>query len=347
MYNDSRIGDRVYPKGDLNMKLFAFSVRPYDELPCFLKLQKELGFEFDYTSDYPTLENLSLAAGYDAVSIITNPTSAEMLDKYAEMGVKCISTRSIGYDHIDVARAKELGIRVGHVVYSPETVADYTIMLMLMACRKAVKVLKGAERADYDLEGKMGREISQCTIGIVGTGKIGATVARHLSGFGCKLLAYDPYENDSLRSLVEYTDLERLYRESDIVTLHVPGMASNYHMIDDEAIDKMKDGAILINAARGTLVDTAALLAGIRSGKLSFACVDTFESEIGMCYKDLSGTELNRPDFDALVAEENIILSPHMAFYTDCAVGDMVGNSVRGLMAMADGKETFLEVDYK
>lgn len=326
------------------MKLFAFSVRPYDELPYFLKLKEEIGFDFDYTSEYPTPENIEKAKGYDCVSIITNPTDKELLDLYYKNGVRFISTRSIGYDHIDRVYAKKIGIRCAHVVYEPEGVADYAIMLMLMACRKAKRVLTGAARADYDLEGKIGRELSACTVGIVGTGRIGATVAKHLQGFGCKLIAYDPYENPALKGIVEYMTFDDLIAKSDIVTLHIPGMDSNYHMFNDETFARMKKGSILINAARGTLVDSKALIRAIRSGNLSSAAIDTFEDEIGMCYKDLSGTELNRPDFDALVAEPDIIFSPHMAFYTETDVFSMVRNSVLGLKAMSEGESTPLEV---
>lgn len=326
------------------MKLFAFSVRPYDELPYFLKLEEALGFEFAYTTEYPTLENLSKCKGYDCVSIITNPTDAAMLDKYRELGIRCISTRSIGYDHIDYLYAKQIGIKVAHVTYQPESVADYSIMLMLMLCRKAKKVLTGAMRADYDLEGKIGKDLRDQVVGIVGTGRIGATVAKHLQGFGCRIIASDVYRNPSLEGIVDYCDTETLFRTADIISLHIPGLPENYHMINKHTISTMKDGVMIVNAARGTLIDTDDLIEAVRSGKVAGAALDTFEHEIGMCYVDLSGQRLDKPDFYALNAEENIILSPHMAFYSENDVFDMVRNSVLGLQAMYNGESTPFEV---
>ena len=146
------------------MKIFAYSVRPYDELPAFEALQKQLGFEFAWTEEYPSPENVHLAEGADGVSIITNPTPASMLDLYRGAGVRFLSTRSIGYDHIDVAYARKLGMRVSHVTYSPNSVANYTIMLMLMACRKIGTIVESGKRQDFSLLGKMGRPATPRTL---------------------------------------------------------------------------------------------------------------------------------------------------------------------------------------
>ena len=329
------------------MKIFAYSVRPYDELPAFESLQKQLDFEFAWTEDYPSPENVHLAEGADGVSIITNPTPASMLDLYRSAGVRFLSTRSIGYDHIDVAHARELGIRVSHVTYSPNSVANYTIMLMLMACRKIGSIVESGKRQDFSLFGKMGRELSLSTVGVVGTGKIGETVIRHLAGFGCRILAYDLYPKDSLAGLCEYTDLDTLYGSSDIITVHVPGSAHTRHMFDAEAFARMKPGVIFVNCARGMLADTAALVDAVNSGRVSCAMLDTFEAETGLYYRNFEGTDLNNTEWDLLQATPNILLAPHMAFYTEQAVADMVANSVRGLLAFGEGRETPLEVDYE
>ncbi|MBR6206380.1 MAG: lactate dehydrogenase [Oscillospiraceae bacterium] len=329
------------------MKIFAYSMRPYDELPAFEALQKQLGFEFAWTEEYPSPENVHLAEGADGVSIITNPTPASMLDLYRSAGVRFLSTRSIGYDHIDVAHARKLGMRVSHVTYSPNSVANYTIMLMLMACRKIGTIVESGKRQDFSLLGKMGRELSLSTVGVIGTGRIGETVIRHLAGFGCRILAYDLYPKTSLEGLCEYADLDTLYGACDIITVHVPGSAHTRHMFDAEAFAKMKPGAIFINCARGMLVDTAALLDAADSGRIAYAMLDTFEAETGMYYHNFEGRDLDNPEWAALQAAPNILLAPHMAFYTEQAVADMVANSVRGLLAFGEGKETPLEVDYE
>lgn len=317
------------------MKIFFFALREYDELQFVEQYSKLYDFTYDYTPDYPTLENAELAKGYDALSIITNPMYPEILDKFYSLGIRAISTRSIGYDHIDLEYAGKIGMKISHVTYSPNSVANYTIMLMLMACRKEPFILSQAAGQNFALQGKMGREISLSTVGIIGTGKIGETVARHLSGFGCKMLAYDLYPKDSLRDIVEYVNLDTLYAESDIITLHAPGLPENHHMIDGKAMEKMKDGVILINAARGSLIDTEALICGLESKKIGAAALDTFENETGLYYLNKEQEIMKNRDRAILNSFPNVILSPHMAFYTEQAVSDMVGNSIRGLLNFA------------
>ncbi len=328
------------------MKIFVYAMREYDELPYFIQFQKDLNFEFDYTTEYPSMDNIELAKGYDGISIITNPMYPEIMDKLKSLGVKYISTRSIGYDHIDTAYAKKIGLKVTHVTYSPNSVANYTIMMMLMACRKVNYIMEKSRLRDFSLEGKIGRELSTSTVGVIGTGNIGATLIRHLSSFGCRILAYDIYPDDSLKEYANYTDLDTIYRESDIITLHVPGMQSNYHMINSESMHKMKDGVILVNAARGTLIDTEALIQNLESGKIGFAALDTFENEKGLYYLNFERENLSNRDFATLSSMQNVMLSPHMAFYTDQAVSDMVGNSIKGLLLLETADDNPFEVRY-
>lgn len=326
------------------MKLFAFAMREFDELKYFEECRDRYGITFDYTTEYPNKDNISLAEGYEAVSIITNPVDEEMLGLFSKMGVKYLATRSIGYEHIDVEAAHRLGIRVCHASYSPNSVANYTIMLMLMACRNIGYILEKSRLQDYSLGGKIGKELSLCTVGVIGTGKIGETVVEHLSGFGCKMLAYDLYEKESVKRYAEYVTLERLYRESDIITLHVPGMAENYHMLDEKAFGRMKDGVILVNAARGMLVDTDALIAALESGKVGFAALDTVEEENGLYYLNRERDVIANRHRAVLGAFQNVILSPHMAFYTEQAVSDMVGKTVEAMVRLSEGEDSVLEV---
>lgn len=326
------------------MKLFVFAMREFDELKYFEECREKYGVAFDYTTEYPDKDNICLAKGYEAVSIITNPIDREMLELFSGMGVKYLATRSVGYEHIDVEAAHRLGIRVCHASYSPDSVANYTIMLMLMACRNIGCILEKSRLQDYSLRGKIGKELSLCTVGVIGTGKIGETVVEHLSGFGCKMLAYDLYEKESVKRHAEYVALERLYRESDIITLHVPGMAENYHMLDERAFGKMKDGVILVNAARGMLVDTDALIAALESGKVGFAALDTVEEENGLYYLNREGDIIANRHRAVLGAFPNVILSPHMAFYTEQAVSDMVGKTVEAMVRLSEGEESLLEV---
>ena len=322
------------------MKMFVFSMRTFDELPCFEKYCPQYGIEYDYTTETPCMDNLELAKGYDVVNVITTVFDQPMLKKLHDMDVKCIATRTIGYDHIDVDYAKSLGMGVIHISYSPNSVADYAIMMMLMGLRRMPHIMERASIQDYTLKGKIGRELPDCTVGVIGTGRIGRTVIRHLSGFGCKMLAYDLYENEEVKQYAEYTDLDTLLKNSDVITLHAPATDDNYHMIDASAIEKMKQDVVIINCARGALIDTDALIDGIESGKVGFAGLDVVEHESGLYYFNRMGEPLHNPKLAILRSYSNVLVSPHTAFYTEEAVANMAENSIIGAMKYMNGEDT-------
>lgn len=326
------------------MRLFAFALREYDELGYLEGYAGEQGFEFGWTSEYPSEENLDLARGYDAISCITNPMDAARLDALHDLGARWIATRSIGYDHIDVAHARSIGMRVAHSAYPPEGVANYAIMLMMMAARKMKLIERTDDAQDFGLHGKIGLDISQATVGVVGTGRIGATVVRHLSGFGCKILACDPYPSEEVGRLATYVSLDELLASSDIVTLHAPGLPENHHMIDAAAFARMRRGAILVNAARGSLVDTAALVDAVETGQLGGAALDTIENESDLYYLDRSRDVLPNRDRAVLKGLPNVIVTPHMAFYTEEDVRNMVRSSTGALLAFSRGEDSPFEV---
>lgn len=322
------------------MKMFVFSMRTFDELPCFEKYCPQYGIEYDYTTETPCMDNLDLAKGYDVVNVITTVFDQPMLKKLHDMDVKCIATRTIGYDHIDVDYAKSLGMGVIHISYSPNSVADYAIMMMLMGLRRMPHIMERANIQDYTLKGKIGRELPDCTVGVIGTGRIGRTVIRHLSGFGCKMLAYDLYENEEVKQYAEYTALDTLLKNSDVITLHAPATDDNYHMIDAAAIEKMKQDVVIINCARGALMDTDALIDGIESGKVGFAGLDVVEHESGLYYFNRMGEPLHNPKLAILRSYSNVLVSPHTAFYTEEAVANMAENSIIGAMKYMNGEDT-------
>ncbi len=325
------------------MKIFFYALREYDEQKYVEKFAEQYSFEYGFTSDYPSMENVQLAKGYDAISIITNPMYPDILDAFHNVGVKYISTRSIGYEHIDIEHAHSIGMRIAHVKYSPNSVANYAIMLILMACRNMPWIMKKADCQDYSLKGKVGKELSASTVGVIGTGNIGKTVVKHLSGFGCRILAYSLYEDEEVKKYAQYVSFDELIRQSDIITLHVPGNAENTHLIDSVAFEKMKDGVIIVNTARGLIIDTQALIQSLKNGKVGFAALDTFEGEAGLYYLNKEGEKLDNDNMALLKSFPNVILSPHMAFYTEQAVSDMVENSIRGLLGV-DGEGSELEV---
>lgn len=314
------------------MKVMLYSLRPFDELPYAEKFSKEYGIDFSWTAEYPNPQNLAMAEGCEAVCSTPCDMSATYIDAFAKMGVKYLPCRSIGYDHIDMEEAKKRGMKVSNVGYAPGGVANYSIMMMLMLLRKMPQIQKRAEVQDFQLKGKMGRDISTCTVGVFGTGRIGRTVIRSLSGFGCRILAYDLYPNQEVRSYAEYVSADELLAQSDIITLHAPANAANYHILNRETFDKCKDGVIIINAARGALIDTDALIGALESGRVGGAGLDVLEHEAGLYYYNREGDVIRNDEMSILRSFPNVILSPHTAFYTEDAVESMV----RGVFESCD-----------
>ena len=321
------------------MKLFVYSYREFDEAEFFQKFAEEYHVELGICHDAPTMENAYLAEGYPYVSIITTKIDENLMNRFHALGVKMISTRTIGYDHIDLEAARKCDISVGNVTYSPECVADYTVMLMLMSIRKMKRIMQREEINDFSLPGIQGKEMSNFTVGVLGTGRIGRAVIRDISGFGCKIYAYDQYENDEVKKYAQYVSLDEIYEKCDMITLHMPLTEENMHLIDAEAIQKMQDGVVLINTARGGLIDTKALIDGLESGKIGAAGLDVIEDEFGMYYFDRKSDILSKRDLYILRGFPNVIVTPHMAFYTDQAVSDMVKHSIESCMLHEAGKE--------
>ena len=320
------------------MKVLAYSYRE-DEARFFEKFSKEYGIELTVCREGVSLGNADLAKGFECISIITTPVDAALVDRLADNGVKLISTRTIGYDHIDLAQCKKRGVRVSNISYAPESVADYAIMLMLMASRKVKHILERFAVQDFSLAKVQGRVLSDMTVGIVGTGRIGQTVIRHLSGFGCKMLCCDIYENEECKKYATYVDRETLLKESDVISFHTPLSDETYHFVNRENIEKMKDGVILVNTARGALIDTMALADGIERGKIGAAALDVVEDESALYYTERKYEPLDNRGLAILRSYPNVILTPHTAFYTDHAVSDMVKYSLISCMYFYQGKK--------
>ena len=294
------------------MKIFVYNYREFDEAEYFEKFSKEYHVELGICKEAPSLENAYLVKGYEYVSIITTKIDRPLLEKFREFGVKMISTRTVGYDHIDLEAARQLGIRVSNVSYSPECVADYTMMLILMSIRKMKRIMQRAEINDFSLPGIQGRELPNFTIGVLGTGRIGQAVIRDLHGFGCKIYAYDKYENEAVKQFAEYADLSVIYEKCDLITLHMPLSEDNFHIIDASAMKNMKDGVVIINTARGSLIDTKALIEALESGKVGAAGLDVIEDELGMYYYNRKSDILSKRDLYVLRGFPNVIVTPHI-----------------------------------
>lgn len=321
------------------MRIFVYDYRPFDEAAYFKQFSKELGIELGYSTDDPSPENAGLAAGYDGLSILTTMMDEALLRRFYDLGIRMISTRTIGYDHIDLDAARKIGMAVSNVSYSPECVADYTVMLMLMSLRKMRRIMERGMINDFSLNGLLGRELPGQTVGIIGTGRIGCCVARDLSGFGCKILAFDQYEKEEIKRYATYVPLEELLSSADVITLHMPLTNETHHIIDRRALSMMKDQVVLINTARGGLVDTAALIEGIETHKIGAAALDVIEDEFGMYYFDRKSDVLKKRDLYTLRGYPNVLVTHHMAFYSDQAISDMVRNSLTSLLMTYEGKK--------
>lgn len=325
------------------MRIFIYNFKE-DERQFFEEFSGKYKVELGTYEGYPSLENADMLRGYDGASIYVTDMNARMLQKFHDMGVRYITTRSVGFDHFDMKKAKELGIRISTTPYSPNNVANYAIMMILMSCRKARHIIERSQMQDFTLTGKRGKDISDATVGVIGTGKIGRTVIEHLRGFGCRILAYDIFESDAVRAYADYVDLETLFRESDVITLHAPSTDENYHMINQETLDIMKPGVIIVNCARGTLIDTQALVSGLETGKVGAAALDVIENEFGLYYNSFVSEPMKNRELALLRSFPNVILTPHTAFYTDESAREMAENAIKGCVLFAEGKENPFEV---
>lgn len=307
------------------MKILAYCVRP-DELDAFKEFSSHYGHEVTTTSDSLNLESAKLAKGYEGISILGNCTaSREVLEIISSFGIKYMSSRSAGTNNIDLEACRDLDIKAAHVpAYSPNSVSEFTIGTAISLTRKLNAGIRRAQSQNFGLNGLIGVELRNLTIGVIGTGRIGYNVVKGFSGFGCKIIAYDIYENKEVEKYAEYKTLEELYKEADLITLHCPLFDDNYHMINKESISKMKDGVMIINAARGPLIDSKALVAGLVSGKIAGAALDTYENEVGIFHSDYTDEILEDDILARLLQLPNVIITPHYAFYTDEAVSNMV-----------------------
>ena len=296
-----------------------------DEADTFRTLSPNYGINPVLIRDALSAENAKLAAGNQCISIGHKfQVSESALWVLKAVGVKYISTRSIGCNHIDTAAAKRMGIAVGTVAYSPDSVADYTLMLMLMAVRGAKSTIQAVAEQDFRLNRIRGKELRHMTVGVIGTGHIGKAVMERLKAFGCRILAYDRGK----REKANHVSLHELLLGSDIVTLHVPLCDDTTHIIGQKEIDIIKNGAFLINTGRGALIDTKALVNGLNSGKLGGAALDVLEGEERFVYTNCVGKAIEHPFLSQLQNMPNVIITPHTAYYTKGVLYDTIEKTI-------------------
>lgn len=310
------------------MRIAVFSSQQFERE--FLKntglLKKYKQVEVEFVEAKLSPDTAALGSGFDAVCAFVNDAICERtLSKLAECGVNCLLMRCAGYNNVDIEAAYKHGISVLRVpAYSPYAVAEFGVTLLLTLARKTHRAYARVRDGNFAAQGLMGFEIHGKTVGVVGTGKIGRLFARCMVGFGARVLAYDIHESDEAKAMgVEYVPLEELLRESHIVSIHCPLLKSTRHIIDAEKISMMRDGATLINVSRGELMDTEAVVKALKSGKLGALGADVYEGEAGLFFNDLSGQVLKDDVMMTLQSLPNVLLTPHIAFLTTTAVGNI------------------------
>ena len=320
------------------MKMLAYGVN--SEVRVFFEeYRRRLGVDLTILSEKPTLENAALTTGMDCINVLSDTVlTDEMYDAYKKNGVKIAVTRTIGSEHMNIPYARKIGIQVCNVTYSPTSVADYAIMLMLMVLRNIKPMMLRYRGQDFTAPGIRGRELPNMTVGVIGAGPIGSAVIRHLSGFGCKILAWSRTPKPELSDFCRFVSLEALLAGSDIVSLHIPDNAETHHLLDRAQISRMKPGAVLINPARGELVDSEALIEALESGQLSGAGLDVVDGDRTIYYRDFKNQLVPSREMAILNAMPNVLLLPHMAYYTDQASEDMVRMSLENALLLYEGK---------
>lgn len=304
------------------MNIIVYSVHKFERE--YLEQAFKERHEVNYISGSLSIETAPLAMGYDAASIfVSDDASAPVLQILNKEGVKFLILRSAGYNHVDITEAKRLNIKVARVPeYSPYAVAEHAVALMLALNRKLIRSHNRIMEQNFSLDGLVGFDMNGKTVGIIGTGKIGNVVAKIMNGFGCRILAYDKFENDELKNKynVVYTDCETLCRESDIITLHVPLTQETKYLIDKHCISKMKRGVMLINTSRGALINTKEVIEALKTGQIGYLGIDVYEEEQGLFFEDRSEEILQDDTIARLMTFNNVLITSHQAFLTDTAL---------------------------
>lgn len=308
------------------MRTAFFSARR-DERPFYAATEHAITF-FE-TSLSPATARL--AEGFPAVCLFVNDNAnAAALETLAAGGTRFLALRSAGYNHVDLAAAARLGLVVGRVpAYSPYAVAEHAVALILALNRKLVRANSRVHENNFLLDGLMGFDLHGCTVGVVGTGQIGAVFATIMHGFGCRVLAFDPQPVEHLP--VEYVEWEHLLQNSDILSLHCPLTPATHHLINSQTIQTMKRGVMLINTSRGGLVDTPAAIRGLKSGQIGHLGLDVYEEEAGMFFADLSESVPQDDTFARLLTFPNVLITGHQAFYTRQALENIARTTLQNM----------------
>jgi D-lactate dehydrogenase len=322
------------------MKVAVFSAKPYDQ-KFLTAVNQQYGHELKFLSPNLDEQTVTLAKGFEAVCVFVNDRlDRPIIEQLSQQGIKLIALRCAGYNNVDLDAAEEFDVTVVRVpAYSPHAVAEHAIALILTLNRKIHRAYYRVREGNFSLNGLLGFDLHGRTVGIIGTGKIGRITGQILHGFGCRILAYDLYPNSEFAEKYgEYVALEDLLAQSEIISLHCPLTEDTHHLIDDRAISLMKPGVMLVNTSRGGLVDTMAVIRGLKSKKIGNLALDVYEQESKMFFEDLSGEIIQDDVFQRLLTFPNIIITGHQAFFTAEALHNIAETTLSNITAIANAQ---------
>lgn len=327
------------------MRIAFYDAKPYDK-PHFDALAAERGFDISYYETKLSPDTVQLAAGCEAVCVFVNDdVSAPVIDKLHGLGVRVLALRCAGYNNVDVRHAYGR-LHVVHVpAYSPYAVAEHAMALLLTSVRRIHKAFIRTRDFNFSLSGLAGFDLHGKTVGVVGTGRIGRVFIDICRGFGMNVIAYDKFPAEG--SGIEYVSVDELFEQSDIISFHCPLTAESYHMFDSAAVEKCKKGVVVINTSRGALIDSEALLAGIKSRKIGAACLDVYEEESNVFFSDYSGHIIDDDTLARLISMPNVIVTSHQAFLTEEALANIAASTVGNIFEILENGYSQNELCYK
>ena len=319
------------------MNIAFFSTKSW-VVDSFDRAAKGADHRFTYLETRLDASTVALAHDHDAVCVFVNDTiDAEVVDRLTELNVKTIALRCAGFNNVDIRRAHERGITVVRVpAYSPYAVAEHAIGTILALNRRYHRAYNRIREGNFSLDGLLGFDIHDKTVGVIGTGKIGQIFSQIVSGFGCRVLAHDKYPNEQLAAAgVEYVTLQDLYEQADIISLHCPLTHETYHLINEYAIKSMRQGVMIINTSRGPLIDSNAVIAGLKSGRIGYLGLDVYEEEGDLFFEDLSDQVIQDDTFVRLQTFPNVLITAHQGFFTREAIDNIAETTLQNLSDIA------------
>ena len=331
------------------MKIAFFDTKPYDK-PSFDKYSKAYGVEFKYFETKLNEDTVDLAHGFDGVCAFVNDTvNADVIDKLCDMGIKVVALRCAGFNNVDMKHAfgKIHVLRVP--AYSPYAVAEHTMALLLTSIRRIHKAYIRTKDFNFSLSNLTGFDLHGKTVGVIGTGRIGRVFIDICRGFGMKVLAYDKFPAKGLDNgdTIKYVELDELFKNSDIISLHCPLTEDTHHIIDETALEKCKRGVVILNTSRGALVDAEALLQGIKSRKVGAACLDVYEEESDLFFEDNSGHIMEDDTLARLISMPNVLVTSHQAFLTEEALENIAETTVKNIVQLFETNQCPNELCYR